>query len=139
MVGAPPALRCAAALVCSGAVLRGPCMLQPGAGAPAGGAARHGFFLPCSAAGRYLEIFGRKNNLRNFWVTVRRLVQPLPLLLWPARSHVGASLRSCQPPRRTPPLPQVGNEVTGQGPPKEDQRAIEEGLRPANAVYGRAG
>ena len=32
--------------------------------------------------GKYLEIFGRKNNLRNFWVT-------------------------------------VGNEVTGQGPPKE--------------------
>ena len=22
------------------------------------------------AAGKYLEIFGRKNNLRNFWVTV---------------------------------------------------------------------
>ena len=34
--------------------------------------------------GKYLEIFGRKNNLRNFWVT-------------------------------------VGNEVTGQGPPKEDR------------------
>lgn len=33
--------------------------------------------------GRYLEIFGRKNNLRDFWVT-------------------------------------VGNEVTGQGPPKEN-------------------
>ncbi|PRW55917.1 N6-adenosine-methyltransferase 70 kDa subunit [Chlorella sorokiniana] len=52
--------------------------------------------------GRYLEIFGRKNNLRNFWVT-------------------------------------IGNEVTGQGPPKEDQRALEEGLRIPNAVYGRAG
>lgn len=24
----------------------------------------------CGTAGRYLEIFGRKNNLRNFWVTV---------------------------------------------------------------------
>ncbi|KAL4457611.1 hypothetical protein ABPG75_012476 [Micractinium tetrahymenae] len=52
--------------------------------------------------GKYLEIFGRKNNLRNFWVT-------------------------------------VGNEVTGQGPPKEDQRALQEGLRIPNAVYGRAG
>ncbi len=31
------------------------------------------FALPAAlppAAGRYLEIFGRKNNLRNFWVTV---------------------------------------------------------------------
>lgn len=52
--------------------------------------------------GRYLEIFGRKNNLRDFWVT-------------------------------------VGNEVTGQGPPKEDQAAIEAGDRIPNAVYGRAG
>lgn len=53
-------------------------------------------------AGKYLEIFGRKNNLRNFWVT-------------------------------------VGNEVTGQGPPKDDRRALEEGMRIPNAVYGRAG
>ncbi|EFN58866.1 hypothetical protein CHLNCDRAFT_50385 [Chlorella variabilis] len=52
--------------------------------------------------GKYLEIFGRKNNLRDYWVT-------------------------------------VGNEVTGQGPPRGDQRAIEEGLRIPNAVYGRAG
>ena len=49
-----------------------------------------------------MEIFGRKNNLRDYWVT-------------------------------------VGNEVTGQGPPREDAAAIQEGLRPANAVYGRAG
>ena len=55
-----------------------------------------------SPAGKYLEIFGRKNNLRDFWVT-------------------------------------VGNEVTGQGAPKTDQAAIEEGLRIPNAVYGRAG
>jgi mRNA (2'-O-methyladenosine-N6-)-methyltransferase len=53
-------------------------------------------------AGKYLEIFGRKNNLRDFWVT-------------------------------------VGNEVTGQGAPREDQRAIDGGLRIPNAVYGRAG
>ncbi|KAI3436598.1 hypothetical protein D9Q98_006015 [Chlorella vulgaris] len=52
--------------------------------------------------GKYLEIFGRKNNLRDFWVT-------------------------------------VGNEVTGQGAPREDQRAIDGGLRIPNAVYGRAG
>lgn len=58
--------------------------------------------LPLPLAGRYLEIFGRKNNLRNFWVT-------------------------------------VGNEVTGQGPPKGDRRALEEGMRIPNAVYGRAG
>ena len=56
----------------------------------------------CITAGKYLEIFGRKNNLRDFWVT-------------------------------------VGNEVTGQGAPKTDQAAIEEGLRIPNAVYGRAG
>ena len=24
----------------------------------------------CLGAGKYLEIFGRKNNLRNFWVTI---------------------------------------------------------------------
>lgn len=24
----------------------------------------------CCVAGKYLEIFGRKNNLRNYWVTV---------------------------------------------------------------------
>lgn len=24
----------------------------------------------CGVAGKYLEIFGRKNNLRNYWVTV---------------------------------------------------------------------
>eukprot|EP00887_Chlorella_sp_A99_P002786 scaffold6.g2786.t1 len=54
-----------------------------------------------AAGRRYLEIFGRKNNLRDFWVT-------------------------------------VGNEVTGQGPPKEDQAAIEAGDRIPNAVYGRA-
>ena len=24
----------------------------------------------CAAAGKYLEIFGRKNNLHNYWVTV---------------------------------------------------------------------
>ena len=58
--------------------------------------------LPLCGAGKYLEIFGRKNNLRDFWVT-------------------------------------VGNEVTGQGAPKTDQAAIEEGLRIPNAVYGRAG
>lgn len=52
--------------------------------------------------GRYLEIFGRKNNLRNYWVT-------------------------------------VGNEVTGQGPPKEDQDNLEAGIRPMGAVYGAAG
>lgn len=57
---------------------------------------------PVLLAGKYLEIFGRKNNLRDYWVT-------------------------------------VGNEVTGQGPPRGDQRAIEEGLRIPNAVYGRAG
>jgi len=51
--------------------------------------------------GRYLEIFGRKNNLRDYWVT-------------------------------------VGNEVTGQGPPKEDQENLEAGMRPAGAVYGAA-
>ena len=59
----------------------------------------HCFFV----AGKYLEIFGRKNNLRDYWVT-------------------------------------VGNEVTGQGAPREDQRALEEGaLRVPNAVYGRTG
>lgn len=51
-------------------------------------------------SGRYLEIFGRKNNLRDFWVT-------------------------------------VGNEVTGQGPPKEDQAAIEAEGRVPGAVFGR--
>ena len=30
-------------------------------------------------------------------------------------------------------------QVTGQGPPKEDQQALEDGLRIPNAVYGRAG
>lgn len=30
-------------------------------------------------------------------------------------------------------------QVTGQGAPKEDQQALEEGLRIPNAVYGRAG
>lgn len=30
-------------------------------------------------------------------------------------------------------------QVTGQGPPKEDQQALQEGLRIPNAVYGRAG
>jgi len=49
--------------------------------------------------GKYLEISGRKNNLRNFWVT-------------------------------------VGNEVTGQGLPREDQSAVEAGQAPAGAVYG---
>jgi hypothetical protein len=58
--------------------------------------------LYLNTAGKYLEIFGRKNNLRNYWVT-------------------------------------IGNEVTGQGPPKGDQRAIEDGLRIPNAVYGRTG
>jgi mRNA (2'-O-methyladenosine-N6-)-methyltransferase len=53
-------------------------------------------------AGRYLEIFGRKNNLRDFWVT-------------------------------------VGNEVTGQGPPKEDLEALETLQRIPNAVYGKGG
>lgn len=24
----------------------------------------------CVCAGKYLEVFGRKNNLRNYWVTV---------------------------------------------------------------------
>ena len=57
---------------------------------------------PHPPPGRYLEIFGRKNNLRDFWVT-------------------------------------IGNEVTGQGPPKDDQEAIAAGVRIPNAVYGRAG
>ena len=52
--------------------------------------------------GKYLEIFGRKNNLRDFWVT-------------------------------------VGNEITGQGPPKEDQVALEAAGRIPGAVYGAAG
>jgi len=52
--------------------------------------------------GKYLEIFGRKNNLRDFWVT-------------------------------------VGNEITGQGPPKEDQDAIHAAGRVPGAVYGAAG
>lgn len=52
--------------------------------------------------GRYLEIFGRKNNLRNYWVT-------------------------------------VGNEVTGQGLPIDDQARVEDGQRPAGAVYGAGG
>ena len=49
--------------------------------------------------GRYLEIFGRKNNLRDFWVT-------------------------------------VGNEVTGQGPPTEDQTALEAKGKVPGAVFG---
>jgi mRNA (2'-O-methyladenosine-N6-)-methyltransferase len=49
--------------------------------------------------GRYLEIFGRKNNLRDHWVT-------------------------------------VGNEVTGQGPPREDREAMQEAGRIPGAVYG---
>lgn len=49
---------------------------------------------------RYLEIFGRKNNLHDGWVT-------------------------------------IGNEVTGQGRPEDDDRAVAEGKRAPGAVYGR--
>lgn len=55
-----------------------------------------------ACAGRYLEIFGRKNNLRDFWVT-------------------------------------VGNEVTGQGPPKSDLDAMQAQQRIPGAVYGKGG
>lgn len=50
--------------------------------------------------GRYLEIFGRKNNLHDGWVT-------------------------------------IGNEVTGQGRPEDDDKAVAEGKRAPGAVYGR--
>ena len=86
--------------VCSGRCQASPLSIPLPSPPPSSRTRRsHCFFI----AGKYLEIFGRKNNLRDYWVT-------------------------------------VGNEVTGQGAPREDQRALEQGaLRVPNAVYGRTG
>ncbi len=100
---------------------------------------------PPRRAGRYLEIFARKNNLRNYWVSIGNEVTGTGAAaggrgarLMRGRQSPLAPCRHRPSPRQTcaPDLRARMRACMHAGLPEEDLQAIQKSSRIPGAVYG---